>query len=97
MSSIVTEARERGITRLCHITKSVNLPHILTTRQLSGTDELERSAEGYRPNDENRWDGHRAHVHCSLEYPNGWYLDSARERDPNFRDWIVLVLDVELL
>ncbi|MEV0085880.1 DarT ssDNA thymidine ADP-ribosyltransferase family protein [Saccharopolyspora sp. NPDC050642] len=97
MTDIVAEARRRGITRLCHFTRSVNLAHILATREIRATDQLEQSAEGYRPTDDHRLDGHRSHVSCSIEYPNSWYLDRARRRDPNFQDWVVLALDVELL
>lgn len=97
MIDIVAEARRRGITRLCHFTKSVNLVHILDAREIRAKDQLEQSADGYRPTDDRRLDGHRTHVSCSVEYPNIWYLDHARKRDPNFRDWMVLTLDVELL
>lgn len=97
MTDIVVAARDRGITRLCHLTRSVNLMHILATREIQAKDQLDQSAEGYRPADDQRLDDHHGHVSCSLEYPNGWYLGSARTRDPNFNDWVVLTLDLELL
>lgn len=93
MTDIVAKARSRGITRLCHFTRSVNLVHILVMGEIRAKDELERSVEGYRFTDDRRLDGHHAHVSCSVEYPNSWYLDQARKRDPNFRDWVVLDLE----
>jgi hypothetical protein len=82
---------------LCHFTKSSNLAHILSTGEIRSRASLEQSIDGYRPTDGKRWDGHLEHICCGVEYPNVWYLEKARERDPVFLDWVVLVLDVELL
>lgn len=97
MNAVLTEARRRGITRLCHFTKSANLAHILATGEIRATADLQQSTDGYRPTDDERRDGQLQHVCCSIEYPNAWYLNRARERDPNYLDWVVLTLDIGLL
>jgi len=47
----------------------------------------------FTPTDLQRLDQHTAAVSCSIEYPNSWYLDKARERDVIFRDWVVLLIN----
>ncbi|WP_371635620.1 DUF4433 domain-containing protein [Streptomyces zaomyceticus] len=97
MNEILLEAQRRGITRLCHFTKSANLAHILATGEIRDALSLRVSVEGFRPTDTVRLDGHPDHINCSLEYPNTWYLDKASQDDPHFKDWVVLDLDVNLL
>ncbi|MFF6774773.1 DarT ssDNA thymidine ADP-ribosyltransferase family protein [Streptomyces sp. NPDC012637] len=97
MNEILLEAQGRGITRLCHFTKSANLAHILATGEIRNAASLRGSVEGFRPTDVVRLDGHPDHINCSLEYPNTWYLDKASRDDPHFRDWVVLDLDITLL
>ncbi|MFC8170934.1 DarT ssDNA thymidine ADP-ribosyltransferase family protein [Streptomyces sp. NPDC057325] len=97
MNEILLEAQRRGITRLCHFTKSANLAHILATGEIRDAASLRMSVEGFRPTDEVRLDGHPDHINCSLEYPNTWYLHKASQDDPHFRDWVVLDLDINLL
>lgn len=93
------ELKRRGIRRLCHFTPSRNLQHIaagklgvLSTAALS--DE-ERAA--YNPTDLERYDGRKTHICCSIEYPNGWYFARARDKEPLFTDWVVLLLRPQLL
>ncbi len=88
----IAEARE--IRRLCHFTPSRNLQHIaagkmgvLSTAALSAA---ERAA--YNATDLARYDGHRDHICCSIEFPNGWYFATARNNEPLFPDWVVLLL-----
>ncbi|MGH9061221.1 MAG: DarT ssDNA thymidine ADP-ribosyltransferase family protein, partial [Acidimicrobiales bacterium] len=97
MNGALPEARKRGVTRLCHFTKSSSLAHILATGEIRDTAALIASPDGYRPTDERRRDKRFGYVCCSLEYPNSWYLNKAREREPNFPDWVVLTLDLHLL
>ncbi|MGW3227302.1 DarT ssDNA thymidine ADP-ribosyltransferase family protein [Kitasatospora sp. NPDC001095] len=97
MTGIWEQARQRGITRLCHFTKAVNLGHILATGELRGAAALRSSTEGFRPTDQQRLDGYLHHINCSVEYPNTWYLDKVREQDPHFKEWVVLALDPQLL
>ncbi|RZQ63388.1 DarT ssDNA thymidine ADP-ribosyltransferase family protein [Amycolatopsis suaedae] len=97
MNKIIDEARRRGVTRLCHFTKAANLAHIIATRELRDTALLEASDDSFRPSDMNRRDGHRGHICLSLEYPNSWYLQEARNRDLSFPDWVVITLDISIL
>ncbi|MGA5323590.1 DarT ssDNA thymidine ADP-ribosyltransferase family protein [Streptomyces seoulensis] len=97
MNEILLEAQGRGITRLCHFTKSANLAHILATGEIRDAASLRTSVDGFRPTDVVRLDGHPDHINCSLEYPNTWYLDKASQADPHFKDWVILDLDASLL
>lgn len=93
------DIRRRGITRLCHFTQSRKFAHILgTTRALLPTQELrERYPDLLDVTDTERLDGHLGHVCCSIQYPNGWYFEKIRDKDPLFRDWVILTLDPSLL
>lgn len=89
----------RGIARLCHFTPSRNLLHIaagqkgvLSTAKLS---EAERAV--FNATDLLRLDGHKEHICCSVEFPNGWYFSQARDKEPLFRDWVVLLIDPQHL
>ncbi|MCI0383653.1 DarT ssDNA thymidine ADP-ribosyltransferase family protein [Streptomyces sp. CNQ085] len=97
MNEIVALARERGITRLCHLTKSANLAHILASGEIRPVTALQERTDAYRSADTQRMDGALAYTFLSIEYPNTWYLSQAASRDPHFRDWVVLTLDIELL
>ncbi|MDK0520087.1 DarT ssDNA thymidine ADP-ribosyltransferase family protein [Streptomyces sp. ML-6] len=97
MSDIIARARARGVTRLCHCTKSANLPHILGSREIRPVATLREAADAYRPADTQRLDGAPDRTFLSVEYPNAWYQSQAAGRDPHFRDWVVFTLDVELL
>ncbi|MGX1886582.1 DarT ssDNA thymidine ADP-ribosyltransferase family protein [Streptomyces sp. NPDC055287] len=97
MTEIWDEAQRRGITRLCHFTKSANLSHILATGEIRDAVTLRASNEGFRPTDLARLDGLPDHINCSIEYPNTWYLDRAMADDPHFREWVILDLDPALL
>ncbi|MFJ9319013.1 DUF4433 domain-containing protein [Streptomyces sp. col6] len=97
MNAIVDQAQTQGITRLCHFTKSANLAHILASRELLPVADLKANEDAYRPADAKRMDGALGHSFLSVEYPNTWYLSQASDRDPNFREWVILTLTVELL
>ncbi|WP_282692993.1 DarT ssDNA thymidine ADP-ribosyltransferase family protein [Streptomyces sp. CC208A] len=97
MSDIVARARARGVTRLCHCTKSTNLSHILDSREIRPVSTLREAADAYRPADTQRLDGAPDRTFLSVEYPNAWYQSQAAGRDPHFSDWVVLTVDVELL
>ncbi|MEV8061397.1 DarT ssDNA thymidine ADP-ribosyltransferase family protein [Streptomyces antimycoticus] len=97
MSDIIARARARGVTRLCHCTKSANLSHILDSREIRPVTTLREAADAYRPADTLRLDGAPDRTFLSVEYPNAWYQSQAAGRDLYFRDWVVFALDVELL
>ncbi|WP_075899006.1 DarT ssDNA thymidine ADP-ribosyltransferase family protein [Actinomadura sp. CNU-125] len=87
------DVRQRGITRLCHFTKSSNLSHIIGAGEIRSVTQLEREVEGFRPTDTQRRDGHPDRICCTIEYPNAWYLDKVRKEDPNFLDWVIMTID----
>jgi hypothetical protein len=99
IASIRREAKQRGITRLCHFTPSRNLIHIasgekgiLATKKLNGTE-----GSVFTPTDLQRLDGHEGYISCSIEYPNVWYFDKARAKDVLFKDWVVLLINPKYL
>ena len=98
-SSIREVAAERGITRLCHFTPSRNLAHIVSDPRGILASRYLRDEERvlFNPTDEIRLDGFPDHVCCSVEYPNSWYLRTARKREVLFRDWVVLVISPSYL
>ena len=95
IAAIRVKALRRGITRLCHFTPSRNLVHIVTDPQgLLATQSLTADERAvFNPTDLARFDGHRDHVCCSVQYPNAWYFRNARGKDAIFRDWVVLLLE----
>lgn len=99
LDSIRTNAKKRGITRLCHFTPSRNLVHIASGRQgiLASRHLSEDRAEIFNPTDIERWDGFPDHVCCSIQYPNAWYFSKARLNETLFRDWVVLLIDAKYL
>ena len=97
MNAILYEARRMGITRLCHLTPSANLAHILSTGELRPVTDLRRGGDAYRPVDRERRDGAPGHLFLSVEYPNVWYHGRASAREANFTGWAVLTFGVDLL
>lgn len=91
MSSILHEIQNRGITRLCHFTKSNNLPHILRNESgIIANTLLDDQKEILKKNDENRYDGKEDFVCTSVQYPNTWYFKKIRDNDPIFKQWVIL-------
>lgn len=90
--NIRREVDLRGIRRLCHFTPTRNLVHILTDE--AGVDARQRLdrevTRPFTPTDPTRLDGYPDHISCSVEYPNVWYLETVMQRDPVFRDWVLL-------
>lgn len=98
VDAIRQRAAERGVTRLCHITRSMTLPFIIERGEIVATSRLDEDQLAiYYPNDDLRLDGHKTHVACSIQYPNSWYLRSVHAREPLFKDWIVLLLEPDPL
>lgn len=88
----------RGVTRLCHFTKLNNLVQIITS------EDGILSSDSIRPDikdvtDSIRYDGVLDHVCCSVEFPNSWFLNSAKQnnRDKIFREWAVIYIKPEIL
>jgi len=91
MSDDIIEIRKcvlrREITRLCHFTPSRKLSHIASGQvgilSSEHLEEFERNI--FDPTDLERFDNHKECVCCSIEYPNVWYFDKARENS-KFKD-----------
>jgi hypothetical protein len=90
------EIKDRKITRLCHLTKSSKALHIL--RSASGilaTDFIQEDV--YDANDESRLDGKTDFVNCSIQYPNYWYWRKVKNKDPLFKEWIIIFIKPSIL
>ncbi|MCL4851634.1 MAG: DUF4433 domain-containing protein [Bryobacteraceae bacterium] len=96
---LAKEITARGITRLCHFTPSRNFGHILATGSgILSTKALQEDERAvYNQTDLQRLDSQPAHICCSIEYPNAWYLDRARAKERIFRDWLLLFLHPQLM
>ena len=91
-------ARQRGITRLCHLTPFQNLIHIARGNGLRSTLELSADARtAFTQQDLERLDGYPDHISCSIEYPNVWYLRQRRKRatplQKLFPDWVCVLIE----
>lgn len=88
----------RGVTRLCHFTKLQSLTHIINSENgIVASSSIRQDMKNV--NDEERYDGEPDYVCCSVEYPNAWFLQKTKERNPDriFRDWVVLYVDPSIL
>jgi len=96
---IKKSAEKKTIKRLCHFTPSRNLLHIAAGKSgILSTSALEKAERiTFNATDLKRLDGQRAHICCSIEYPNAWYFDRARTDNDLFPDWVVLLVDPKYL
>ncbi len=88
----------RGVTRLCHFTKLQSLTHIISSEQgVLASGSICQDTKN--ANDTARYDGELDFVCCSVEYPNSWFLKSARSSnyDSIFNDWTVLYIYLDIL
>jgi hypothetical protein len=92
-------AQDRGITRICHFTPSRNLLHIAAGKQgILATKHLHADERSIlNPTDLLRLDNHKGYINCTIEYPNAWYFETARQGDILFRDWVVLLIKPDYL
>jgi hypothetical protein len=95
LEAIQTDLHQRGITRLCHFTRSEKLAHMLAqTQAILPTQELrERYPDLLDVTDTQRLDGCLDYICCSIEYPNTWYFRTIKPHSTPFQDWIILGLD----
>lgn len=94
MNPIQQECITRGITRLCHFTQSRNLAHIFDDPYgLCSTRTLQAHDMPHNPTDPNRYDGRDDLVCCSIDYPNTYYFYNVRNKEPLFKDWVVLLIE----
>lgn len=90
------EIQKRKISRLCHLTRSQKALHILSSEDgIMAVDFLDDDL--YDANDPLRLDGRTGHVNCSIEYPNHWYWNKVKDKEPLFRDWVILLINPEIL
>lgn len=78
MNEFEIEIQNRNITRLCHFTKSSNLPFILGDGRFEkngilSTDYI-RKSNYLEELDKNRFDGCTDCVCCSIQRPNSKYM-----------------------
>lgn len=89
---------KHGVTRLCHFTNLQSLSHILLSPDgIMATSRI--NSDMLNQVDDLRADGELDYVCCSIEYPNSWYLDKAKERnkDEIFRDWAIMYIMPEIV
>jgi len=98
MMSAYEILKERGVTRLCHFTKFQSLTHIITSADgIIASSSIRSDIKNVT--DEARYDGELEYICCSVQYPNSWFLNKAKQnnKDQIFRDWVVLYIDLEIL
>jgi len=94
--SFKDEIEARGITRLCHFTRSQKAIHILSSEAgIKAVDFLEKDV--YDVNDPHRFDGRKDFVNCSIQYPNHWYWRRVKDNDSLFREWVILFINPRIL
>ncbi|WP_373842010.1 DarT ssDNA thymidine ADP-ribosyltransferase family protein [Limosilactobacillus sp.] len=103
MNGYLNEIRKRHITRLCHFTKSSNLPFILGDGRFERNGILStaqiRQSSYLEELDKKRLDGHLDYVCCSVQHPNDRYFKSRQwqERSDLFNQWAVLYIDPSVI
>ena len=94
MNPIQQECIRRGITRLCHFTQSRNMAHIFDEPfGLHSTKTLRNNDMPFNPTDPERHDGRDDLICCTVQYPNTYYFDRVKNKEPLFRDWVILYID----
>lgn len=91
--------KERNISRLCHFTKSRNLPFMLGNGEdsengiLANDFILDKSF--LEKTDKQRLDGHEDYICTSVQYPNSTYFNVAKKRmmEDLFNEWAVLLIN----
>lgn len=89
--------KKHGVTRLCHFTKVQSLTHILLSEE--GIISSAKLGDITKQVDKVRADGELDYVCCSIEYPNSWFLDNAKNRNESeiFREWAIMYIDLDIL
>lgn len=95
--------KNRHINRLCHFTKSKNLPFILgegidsdngilANNFISDTSFLNKT-------DENRFDNHEDFICTSIQYPNCYYFSTVVKKNQTeiFNEWTILGISPEII
>lgn len=95
--------KDRNITRLCHFTRTNNLPFILG----DGIDShngiianaLINDTSFLKPTDEKRIDGKKDYICTSVQYPNSFYFSNVQKREAQklFSDWVIMEIDPKII
>lgn len=94
---------ERKITRLCHFTKTNNLPFILGNGEYSSNGIVANnyiSDKSYLEKiDEHRLDNHEDYICTSVQLPNIFYFSKANERNIKnvFNEWVIIMISPEVI
>lgn len=94
-TDVHSNAIARGVTRLCHFTRSESLPGIIERGAVLATAVLREEGLTFRANDPWRFDRHTTHISCTIQHPNSFCLN--KMGDPRSEDWVVLLFDPEPL
>ena len=112
MNSFEEIIQNRGITQLCHFTKSISLPFIfgkddfnvipngIISRNLIEQSDLYSSLpRGTSYTDPNRYDGKKNRISVSVQFPNIYYFDTVKKRGSSipFSDWCVLLINPSII
>lgn len=90
MNDIQKVFKDRGVTRLCHITTTDNLLEILKDDSGILANDFIAATKLHR-NDENRWDNRTDYISLSIQYPNFWYLKNKKVEPKS--DWCVIFIN----
>ncbi|MCC4383178.1 DUF4433 domain-containing protein [Limosilactobacillus reuteri] len=103
MNEYQEEIQERGITRLCHFTKSSNLPFILGDGQaerngILSTNYIQQSSY-LEQLDKKRLDGHLDYVCCSVQQVNEryFYIRQQAAHEDLFHQWAIIYISPSII
>ena len=96
---------KKGITRLCHFTKSSNLPYILGTGDEEANGIISNKAirdsecKFLKLNDIHRYDNRPELICLSVEYPNFFFFEKSieKEKESLLNDWVVLLISPNII
>lgn len=103
MNEYLNELKNRNITRLCHFTKSSNLPFILGDGEFEKNGILStqyiRESNYLEELDKQRMDNHLSYVCCSVQRINSKYFKRRQEQERGdlFNQWAVLYIDPKII
>lgn len=95
--------KDRGITRLCHFTKSANLPFILGdgVEDFNGivSNSKVQNAKFLQVNDVNRYDKRPELICASIQYPNFFFFERSQDNHKNdlLSDWVVILISPDII
>ncbi len=94
---------DRHITRLCHFTKTKNLPFILGNGEDSNNgvvaNQYITDLSFLEKIDQNRFDNHENYICTSVQYPNCLYFSTAitKNKENIFNEWVILEIDPHII